>query len=108
MIKLIEQLQQLERLDALIRRKSTGSPKELARKFSVSERTVYNLLEGLKLMGAEIEYCHSRCSYCYKTQMEFRYGYTLSPTHSRAVNGGQSFFGNFQELQNICRNALHL
>lgn len=75
MMKLIQQLQQLERLDALIRRKSTGSPKELARKFSVSERTIYNLLEVLRQMGAEIEYCHTRCSYYYTFQIKFGYGF---------------------------------
>ncbi|MFN3172869.1 MAG: hypothetical protein ACE362_00005 [Phaeodactylibacter xiamenensis] len=45
-MKLIEQLNQLKRLDALIRRKGTGRPIDLARKFDVSERTTAIL--GLK------------------------------------------------------------
>ena len=106
-MKLIQQLQQLERLDALIRRKSTGSPKELARKFSVSERTVYNLLEALRQMGAEIEYCHSRCSYYYKLQMKFRYGFIVDSSMDGKVKGGQFFVDDFFVLQNICSESLH-
>ncbi|MCG8329455.1 MAG: HTH domain-containing protein [Chitinophagales bacterium] len=91
MMKLIQQLQQLERLDALIRRKSTGSPKELARKFSVSERTVYNLLEALRQMGAEIEYCHTRCSYYYTIQIKFGYGFVSDSSKSLKIKRGDLF-----------------
>ena len=106
-MKLIQQLNQLERLDALIRRKATGTPRELARKFSVSERTVYNLLETLRQMGAEIEYCHSRCSYYYTIQMKFRYGFIVDHANSRMINGGNFFSKDFFALQNTCSKALH-
>lgn len=66
-MKLIEQLNQLKRFDALIRRKGTGRPIDLARKFDVSERTIYNYLAVLKELGAEIEYCSIRGSCLYST-----------------------------------------
>ena len=46
----------LERLDYLMRKRSSGSSKELAEKLEVSKRTVYEYLEILKSLGAEIEY----------------------------------------------------
>jgi DNA-binding IclR family transcriptional regulator len=107
-MKLIQQLNQLERLDALIRRKATGTPRELARKFAVSERTVYNLLETLRQMGAEIEYSHSRCSYYYTTQMKFSYGFIVEHANSRLIRGGRFFSDNMMVLQNTCSEALHL
>ena len=66
MKKFVEQLQQLQRLDALIRRKATGNPLTLASKFGVSERTIYNLLDMLKSLGAEIGYSREMESYYYE------------------------------------------
>ncbi|EON74696.1 hypothetical protein ADIS_4807 [Lunatimonas lonarensis] len=37
------------RLIELIEKGKTGSPKDLARKFGVTERTVYNILDSVKL-----------------------------------------------------------
>jgi predicted DNA-binding transcriptional regulator YafY len=55
----------LEHLDILIRTKSTGSPDQLATKLSVSKRTIFEYLDILKSLGAEIKYCKVRKSYCY-------------------------------------------
>ncbi|WP_425422649.1 hypothetical protein [Phaeodactylibacter xiamenensis] len=41
-MKLIAQLQHLDRLDDLIRRKATGSSAQLAARFGCSRRTIYN------------------------------------------------------------------
>lgn len=62
----IERVQILERLHHLIRRRGTGSPAELAARLYVSERTIYNLLDDLKALGAKISYCKSRRSYFYE------------------------------------------
>lgn len=107
-MKLIEQLQQLERLDGLIRRKATGTPKELARKFSVSERTIYNLLQILKELGAEIDYCHVRRSYFYESPMKFRYGFTIESSEEKKLGGGKTWSSGFWELQNFCSNYLDI
>lgn len=50
-MKLTEQLQLLDRIHSLIRRKGTGTPDELA------QRLVYNHINALKELGAEISYC---------------------------------------------------
>lgn len=55
-MKIIEQLNQLDRIDSLIRRKATGSPNALAYRLCVSRRTVFNLLEILRAFGAKIDY----------------------------------------------------
>ena len=65
-MSLIAQLQRLDRLDGLIRRKATGSSDQLAARLGCSRRTVYNLLETLRELGAEIHYCTERRSYHYE------------------------------------------
>lgn len=72
MKKFLETLHQLERLDQLIRLKTTGTPGALANRLGISERTVYHLLEGLKSLGAEIRFCRSSGSYCYENHFRLR------------------------------------
>ncbi len=53
----------LERLAGLIQRKATGSPEELGKRMGVSVRTVDNLINQLRDLGAEVAYCRERRSY---------------------------------------------
>jgi hypothetical protein len=107
-MKVIDQLNQLDRLDALIRRKATGNSRDLASRFHVSERTIYNLLETLKAFGAEIGYCRTRCSYYYVNQIKFRFNAIVEFPEERKTLGGKIYFHNYSLLQNNCRKHLHL
>jgi|GEM_PF-5028492 len=60
-----DKFRKLERLDALIRRRGTGSPAELGRRLKVSARTLHNYVNDLRCLGAEIEFCAYRCTYYY-------------------------------------------
>ena len=61
----LKYIDRLERLHLLIRRKSTGSPKELARRLFMSETTVYECIRTLKALGAPITYNLYRQTYEY-------------------------------------------
>lgn len=63
--------ERLEYLDHLIRRKATGTPTELARKFGISERTVYDYIEVLRSLGAPITYDRVRNTYRYQNPGKF-------------------------------------
>ncbi len=89
-MKLIEQLQLLDRLDQLIRLKATGTPAQLASRLEVSERTVYNLIDTLRQLGAEIAYCKYRCSYQYESEIQFSFTITVKEGESKKVKGGLS------------------
>lgn len=67
----------LEHLNDLIRRRSTGSPAQLAKKISVSKRTVYEYIDILKSLGAEIDYCRSSETYYYKAAGTFNFHFKL-------------------------------
>lgn len=62
---LFDKLAKLEYLNQLIAKESTGTPKELSRKLNVNERTVYNLLEILRVYGAEITYSSNKQSFVF-------------------------------------------
>ncbi len=70
-----EKLEVIIRLDDLIKRKATSSPKNLASRLGLSERTVYNLINEMKRLGGPIYFCHSNNSYCYSEEVVLSIGY---------------------------------
>ena len=61
----IEHFRLLQRVDRLIARKGTGTIHELSSLLKISRSSVYNCLEHLRSLGAEIGYCDDRKSYYY-------------------------------------------
>ena len=61
------------RLDALIARGMTGSPKKLASKLAISERSVYNYISFMKKeLQAPIVYNYQNQTYLYSEEWEFK------------------------------------
>jgi len=94
----INTIQDLERLDQLIRLKSTGSPDELANKMNISKRTVFNLINRLKELGCPIYFNCSINSYCYLNQgkLNFRFN-SLDNEGLNKISGGVQFFSIMQK-----------
>jgi len=65
-------LNKLVRLDFLIRIKGTGTPRQLANKLEVAERTLYDYIGIMKDFGAPIKYSKQRQSYYYDDEGEFK------------------------------------
>lgn len=61
----MEHLKLLQRMDALIARKGTGSVKEFSTLLKISRSSLFNYLDNLRALGAEIEFCDFRKSYFY-------------------------------------------
>lgn len=90
----------IERLDGLIRRKSTGTPQELAEKLDISERWLYVFLEELKEeLGCPIVYDRTKRSYVYSEQGKMTIGFRreLETGKMTDLYGGY-YFHNFQSL----------
>jgi len=83
----LEKLQVIERVDGLIKRKATGTADELAERLGVSRSTVFEIINCMKAMGAEIEYNTSRQSYFYTVDKELSIGFV----HSGQIIGGKSY-----------------
>lgn len=64
-MSLIIYIDRIKRMDGLIRRKATGTPKTLASKMGISKRRIYEYIVELKEMGAPIAYNRDRGSYVY-------------------------------------------
>ncbi len=79
----LEKLQVIERLDQLIRLRATGSPKELALRLNISRSTLYNIINCMNCMNAEICYNKREKHFFYKKEKVFSIGFldknTLDP-----------------------------
>lgn len=90
-----QKVDQLKRLDTLIRLKNTGNPKQLATKLGVSESTLFALLQQAKEMGADICYNPHRNTYEYITPMRFVFGFFKDQkTDLRKFMGGRQLNAN--------------
>lgn len=87
---LLEKINLIKRLDNLIRRKATGTPKELSVKINISERQVYNIINEMKNMGAPIAFCQKTKTYYYKRSVSFKFGFLLEESSYEKINGGVS------------------
>jgi hypothetical protein len=86
-------LNRIRRLDALIRQKRTGPPKELAEKLGISERWLYIFMDELKTdLDCPIRYDRMKRSYVYEEPGEVIIGFRrrMGNKEMRNVNGGRS------------------
>ncbi len=79
-MRFVEQLQVLDRLDQLIRLKSTGNYQTLANRLGISARNVYNLIDVLKELGAQVAYCKERKSFYYLNEVKLSFSGVFNPT----------------------------
>lgn len=53
----------VERVKDLAVKKATGTPKQLADKLNVSERSIYRIIQYLRDCGTKLNYCRARQTY---------------------------------------------
>ena len=85
-------INRIERMDTLIRRKSTGTPKELAEKLSISERWLYIFLDELRSeLDCPIRYDRRKSSYVYEVPGRITIGFKseLRNDEIKKVSGGK-------------------
>jgi len=70
-MKNLEIIQRIKKMDKLITMKSTGTPKEFAKKMNLSESRLYAVLVELKELGVPIKYNRRHRTYNYLDDGEF-------------------------------------
>ena len=92
----IKKLKLLERIDALVARKGTGSAEDLADKLGICRSSIFNHLDTLRQFGAEIDYCKFKKSYFYVNDKRPRLP-MIPKSDSENYYGGESFFDFFRQ-----------
>ncbi|WP_299534248.1 HTH domain-containing protein [Ulvibacterium sp.] len=77
-MKTIKNLQRLQKTHELIKCECTGTPSELAKNLSISERSVYNLIEQLRDLNASIFYDRGRKTYYYHEDFQLKVNISIA------------------------------
>ena len=96
-MRFFEKIKVIERIDQLIKLKATGSARDLASKTNLSKSTVYQILDTMKMMGAEIDYCTNRKSYFYLKDKTLAIGFI----DSSKIVGGSKLSSFFEQITTI-------
>lgn len=104
-MKTLKNLERLQHLHNLIESENTGTPAEIAEKLNVSERLVFNLIDQLKDLEANI--CYDRKSRTYYYYEEFKLKINISVTvisnnELTEIFAGTYFSRNNFSLQGLC------
>jgi predicted DNA-binding transcriptional regulator YafY len=71
-MKLLEQIERINRLHELIKHRRTGTPSELANRLNLSTSMVYKLIDELKLRDAPIVYSRQLGTYYYSRSFQMK------------------------------------
>jgi biotin operon repressor len=66
----LRQIERIQELDRLVKKRSTGSPNKLANKLGISRSHLYNLIGYLNDIGMKIKYSRSLGSFYYVNDQE--------------------------------------
>ena len=78
----------IERIDRLVRLRATGTPRELALRLNLSERTIFRILNQMKEIGCPIYFNKASGSYCYEQEGKLLFKFTENELDSKIKNGG--------------------
>lgn len=87
---IFERLEQLARLDQLIRLKATGTPKQLAEKIGLSRRQLLRDIAQLRETGFPIEYCRYEMCYYYADVVKMNFEIIVGAEKLMTIKGGKS------------------
>lgn len=71
-MKLLEQIDRINRLHEMIKYRRTGTPKELARRLNLSTSMIYKLMDELRLREAPIQYSRQLGTYYYSKSFQMK------------------------------------
>ena len=69
---IIEKTLKFESVHKAIKNKITGTSNEIADKLGISRACLYNYIDELKSIGAEIEYNRANQHFCYKNEFNLK------------------------------------
>lgn len=71
-MKLLEQIERINRLHELIKHRRTGTPSQLAQRLNLSTSMVYKLIDELKLREVPIVYSRQMGTYYYSRNFQMK------------------------------------
>ncbi len=97
-MKMIYQLQRVQKINRMIKSANTGSPKEFADELGISESHFHRYIEELQEMGIPILYSRSRKTYYYENNAELSLSYSFKIITEQ---GAREIIGGVQKIPSL-------
>jgi len=95
-MKFVEQIERLQYLDEMIRKKSTGPPERLAARLGISRSQLYNLISYLNDIGMDVKFSRRLNSFhyvCKEKEIEINFSIKIiSDEKEQTLYGGGLVF----------------
>ncbi|MFT4094201.1 MAG: hypothetical protein QM640_11225 [Niabella sp.] len=108
-MSLLKAIRRLEYANFLIKKKATGNLETFARKMNLSERSVSDLLEQMREMGASISYNRKQNTYYYEENGEFciskfmKYGEVLTKDEAAKIGRPEELCFSEKAIFVLCK-----
>ena len=89
---ILKYIERTQKLYNLIKKKSTGTPRDFANKIGYSPSMLREDIDDLRIIGAEIKYSRTQCSYVFLNN--FTLEIKMENDEMEKITGGNSFFIN--------------
>ncbi|MBK8514995.1 MAG: hypothetical protein IPL55_01510 [Saprospiraceae bacterium] len=90
----LQKINIIQRIDQLIKMKATGNPDKLAERLEISRSTVYEIIECMRAMDAEIDYCKTKQTFYYVKDKTLAIGFV----DTKKINGGERNIPIFENI----------
>ena len=97
-MKMIYQLQRIQKINRMIKSAQTGSPKEFAGELGISESHFYRYIDELQEMGVPIQYSRARKTYFYENNTELSLTYSLKLISDQ---GAKEIIGGIKKIPSL-------
>lgn len=107
-MKIFDYVNRMNLLNKLLKDRSTGTPKQLAKRLGLSVSRLYVIMDDLKTKGVPISYCRQTQSYYYSKPFEIKLKADLvflNQEEEKNIGGGfllkkmpTTFFGEWVKL----------
>lgn len=101
-MSVIRYIKRIQRIDGLIRRKSTGTAEELAEKMHLSRSAIMEYIHDMRILGFPIVYDKKRQCFYYEKDgrmTDHFFEESLSEEEMKKTKGGSGFIRGFQSIR---------
>ena len=73
----IRQIERLQLLNKLLEQERTGTPEELAQRLGIKRRTLYDMIESIKSLGADVVYDRKLQTFYYRNHQKIKVNFSM-------------------------------
>ena len=100
-MKLLEQIERINRLHEMIKYRRTGTPQQLAKRLNLSTSMIYKLMDELRIREVPVEYSRQMGTYYYSRgfQMKISIDFKLLAEDEKRDFAGGSYLFRFSQIK---------